>query len=386
MIARDGLTVVSRSELAQRILAEGNDIRCLVLDTDHGLKIIPLVPDAKKLYLEVTTGCNFNCTTCIRNSWLDGTGQMSWETFARLAEQLDEFPQLETVHFGGFGEPLSHPKILDMMEVLAHKGLKLELITNGSLLSTEVASRLLDLGLEKIYVSLDGPDEKEYNQIRQGADFHQVYGNLKKFYRLKQQRGLKSPSINIEFVAMKSNYHRIPDLARLLPEIGAQELLITNVLPYHELLVKEVLYDREETELFSGHQIIAAMRAKLPQMKLRSLRYCKFIEDKAVVVNWKGNVNPCYALMHTYYCYIYGRKKKFYQQSFGNVNESTLAEIWMRPDYAHFRSQVKDFEFPSCTDCQARDGCAPPDNLNDCWGNTLSCSDCLWSRGIIVCP
>ncbi len=385
MTVGEGIKVLSTTGIVNEIGSGRQTEKNLVLKNGDELRIIPLVPDTRKLYLEVTTACNFDCTTCIRHSWLDGLGQMDWATFERLAEQLDDLHQLETVHFGGFGEPLTHPAILDMLEALSSKGLKLEIITNGSLLTEEVALKLIDLGLEKIYVSLDGADDKEYNRIREGADFNQVYANIRQLHRLKEEKGVKKPSINIEFVAMKSNYHRLPDLVRLMPEIGARELLVTNVLPYHESMVDEVLYDRDEFDIFSGHQILALMRAKLPEMKLRTERYCKFIEDKAVVVDWRGEVNPCYALMHTYYCYIYGRKKKFDRQSFGNVNEKRLADIWTNPDYAYFRNQVKNFRFPSCTDCPAADGCAP-DNLTDCWGNFLSCSDCLWSRGIVVCP
>jgi len=382
MLVGEEAKVVSQT-LLEKIIKQKE--KTLVLNSEDAITILPLRSDARKVYLEVTTGCNFDCTTCIRHSWLDGTGQMAWDTFMRLAEQLDDFPKLETVHFGGFGEPLSHPRTLDMMEIIAAKGIKLEMITNGSLLTDKVINKLLDLGLARIYVSLDGPDDKEYNRIREGADFYQVYNNVKRLHQLKQQRGIDKPVINVEFVAMKSNYKRLPDLAGLLTEIGAQELLVTNLLPYHESMVEEALYDMEETDFFTGHQIVTMMRAKIPEMKLRTQRFCKFIEDKAMVINWQGNVNPCYAMMHTYYCYIYGRKKKFYQQSFGNISDDTLAGIWSHPDYTYFRYQVKNFKFPSCTDCTAADGCSP-DNLTDCWGNSVSCSDCLWSRGIVVCP
>ena len=384
MSLREAENVISATDLVEKLKRDSFDAGNLIIANGDDLKIIPLRPNAKKLYLEVTTGCNFNCTTCIRHSWLDGTGQMEWATFNNLVEQLDDFKQLETVHFGGFGEPLTHPRALDMLETLAKKKLNLEMITNGSLLSEDIIRRLLALGMEKIYVSLDGPDDQEYNQIREGADFKQVYSNLKLLKQIKAERGLDKPVLNIEFVAMKSNYRRLPDLVRLLPDIGAEELLVTNVLPYHESMAEEILYDREESELFDLHQIWAMMRARIPQMKLRTERRCKFVEDKAMVVNWQGKVNPCYAMMHTYDCYIYGRKKTFYQHSFGNINTDRLKNIWTDPDYAYFRQQVKEFRFPSCTDCSAA-GCSP-DNHTDCWGNSLSCSDCLWSRGLIVCP
>jgi radical SAM superfamily enzyme YgiQ (UPF0313 family) len=38
--------------------------------------LLPRVPDARKLYIEATTGCNLQCRTCIRNVWSDPLAQM----------------------------------------------------------------------------------------------------------------------------------------------------------------------------------------------------------------------------------------------------------------------------------------------------------------------
>ncbi|HWR09775.1 hypothetical protein, partial [Sporomusa sp.] len=38
----------------------------LIVKTADGYRISLLVPDVKKVYLEVTTKCNFSCITCIR--------------------------------------------------------------------------------------------------------------------------------------------------------------------------------------------------------------------------------------------------------------------------------------------------------------------------------
>jgi len=72
--------------------------------------VIPRVPDAQKLYIEATTLCNFYCTTCIRNSWQDDLSHMEWPVFERILDSIPHLPQLERVHFGGFGEPFSHPR------------------------------------------------------------------------------------------------------------------------------------------------------------------------------------------------------------------------------------------------------------------------------------
>lgn len=129
------------------------------------------------------------------------------------------------------------------------------------------------------------------------------------------------------------------------------------------------------------------VRAKLPHMKLRTQRFCNFVENKSLTVTRDGNIAPCYALMHSYKSYIYGREKKIKPYHLGNVKDRTVESIWTDPEYACFRANVKEFKFPSCTDCKHLDGCSyTDDNEMDCWGNTPSCAECLWARGLIVCP
>ncbi|MCL5290168.1 MAG: tungsten cofactor oxidoreductase radical SAM maturase [Bacillota bacterium] len=359
----------------------------LLLPTEEGYKIIPLRRDLKKLYVEVTTLCNFDCTTCIRNSWLDDMGHMEWSTFERLLEQIKELPELECIHFGGFGEPMSHPRIFDMLRAVKSQGLRVEMITNGSLLTQENIKQLISLPLDAIYISLDGPDEEEYNEIRR-TELSPVVENIKALNRAKETAKSKLPELGIEFVAMKKNFHKLPKLVRLSMELQARKLIVTNVLPYNEEMKDEILYDMEDTMMAHGKDtILVNVLAQMPYMKMRTDRQCKFAEDKAAAITYRGEVAPCYALMHSYHCFVYGRKKEIFPFYLGNIHDSTLSEIWTDPAYVNFRSKLKDFKFPSCSDCKYLDGCSYTDtNESDCWGNNPSCAECLWSRRLIACP
>ena len=77
------------------------------------IKLFLWCPDVEKIYIEVTTRCNFDCTTCICNSWEEKLGYMDPNVFKLLLEQMKQLPELKEVHFGGFGEPLSHPEYLE---------------------------------------------------------------------------------------------------------------------------------------------------------------------------------------------------------------------------------------------------------------------------------
>lgn len=357
------------------------------LNTGNEIVLLPLVPDLRKVYLEVTAECNFSCITCIRHSWRDNMGRMSDTTFQAIVAGFSCLPDLRTIHFGGFGEPLTHPKMLDMIAQCKAAGYTVEMITNGSLLTAETAAALLDAGLDWLFISLDGSDSHSYGNIRPGADYGEVVGNIGQLQRLKKERRSVLPRIGIEFVATKANFARLPSMRQVVDELKADRFIVTNVLPYHESMKDEILYDQGADMLGFGWESPLLSVKTAPKMRLETQRVCRFVEAKAAAITWRGDVSPCYALMHSYDCYIFGRKKAMTACHFGNVSTRSLADIWTGSEYATFRWIARNSRYPSCTDCRQADGCVlAQTNEGDCWGNRPSCGDCLWARDLIVCP
>ena len=99
----------------------------------------PRLPNARKLYIEATTGCNLQCVTCIRNIWSDPIAAMKRDTFQSILDSLPGLPELNRVVFTSFGEPLSHPRILDMIAQAKGLGHRVSLITNGILLTEHIS-------------------------------------------------------------------------------------------------------------------------------------------------------------------------------------------------------------------------------------------------------
>ena len=364
-----------------------DSIRHHRINTGNEVILLPLVSDVRKIYIEVTAECNFSCITCIRHSWSDAMGQMSSRVFERVVASFDGLPDLRTIHFGGFGEPLTHPEILAMINRCKSMGYTVEMITNGSLLKETMALALIDAGLDYLFVSLDGSDSESYETIRPGANFEEVVGNIKQLQRLKKEQKSVFPRIGIEFVATKANFSRLPFMRKVVDELNADRFVVTNMLPYHESMKDEILYDKGADMLNFGWESPLLSVKTAPKMKLETQRSCRFVESKATAITWQGNVSPCYALMHNYDCYILGRKKTMHAHYVGNVMKQSLAEIWADPAYATFRWISRNSLYPSCTDCRQADGCnLAQSNEGDCWGNKPSCGDCLWARDLIVCP
>jgi len=364
------------------------------LDEREGdLVLHPCLPDARKLYIQPTTRCNLHCRTCIRNVWEETEDQMAMSTFQRLVESLDDLPDLTRVVFSGFGEPLTHPNILEMIGAVRMRDLAVTLGSNGLLLETKMAHELVKLGVDRLVVSVDGVKPETYASIR-GGMLYQVLNNLRVLNEVKSQMGSLTPALGIEFVVLRSNVAELAEMTRLASRLNAARVLVSNVLPYSEEMRNEILYGYEPQPPFSagGWPVKADAwvmwgTLELPRMHWGAERRCRFVQDRAIVVGWDGNVSPCYALSNNYtYFAIDGRKKRVNRYVLGNVNEQPLAEIWMSEEYVRFRSEVRGFHFPSCPDCDLRETCDLRERNEGCWGWNPSCADCLWAQDIVRCP
>src|SRR5674476_287494 len=100
-----------------------------------------------KAYVEPTNACNLACATCVRHSWDEPEGFMDWATFEVVVDGLEANG---TVSFMGLGEPLLHPRFLDMVRAVKRRGLRAAVTTNALLLDEAMAIGLLEAGLDQL--------------------------------------------------------------------------------------------------------------------------------------------------------------------------------------------------------------------------------------------
>jgi tungsten cofactor oxidoreducase radical SAM maturase len=388
ILDKDARIQLPERYLKRNQLAPGSE---LVFETDEdGFKFHFARPDVQQVYIEVTNRCNLKCAMCVRQSWRDPRGSMSAYTFQQVLEGLPDFPDLNRVVFGGFGEPLMHPNIVEMVAQVHSLGVGVTITTNGLLLKRPLAEALLKAGVDTIVVSLDSMHIQAYQQAKVNGGVNRVLENIQGVHELIRDSGWKLPALGLEYVATQSNLEELYKLPGFAKEVAASFVIVTNLLPHTEDLVGETLYDRDEPLHLGGgwgiHRAgwIAWGVPRLPRMKWGSAQKCSFVDRSALVIGWDGGVSPCYALMHSYTYYIYGRRKEVSRYVLGTVGERSLADIWTSEEYVSFRANVHDFRFPSCVDCGM--DCTYAQENSDCWGNNPSCADCLWAQGILHCP
>ncbi|MEK7508440.1 MAG: radical SAM protein, partial [Patescibacteria group bacterium] len=117
-----------------------------------------------KLDLNVTNRCNFRCIHCCFNS---GETMLPEFSLDKIKNILKEFKTLggERIDITG-GEPLLRPDLPKIIKIGKDLNLKIELVTNSSLLTDEKLKLFKQLGLDAIAISLDGSDYQTYKKIR----------------------------------------------------------------------------------------------------------------------------------------------------------------------------------------------------------------------------
>ncbi|MFO3797125.1 MAG: radical SAM protein, partial [Anaerolineales bacterium] len=229
--------IILPPEAARRLgLIEGTE--WLLEETPHALTLrrVPAAP--AKIYIEPTSRCNLSCRMCIRYSWQEQQGTMSEATFERLIEGIAALPAKPILVFGGFGEPLFHPRIREMVRRAKAVASRLELITNGILFTEDLALEFIRLGVDLVWFSLDRLHADAY------ADGANPARNIEKLNYLRYLHNTRLPETGIVFVATRSNIGELPQLLHLAGRYGISHYMVTNVLPYTAEMCEEILYSR----------------------------------------------------------------------------------------------------------------------------------------------
>ena len=376
----------------------------------NGLRLHRPVTHLAKVYVEPTIACNLDCVTCFRNGWNETLGRMSDETFAAILNGLRELEPRPTVFFGGIGEPLFHKRTVEWVAQAKALGARVELITNGTLLTEQKVRDLIAAQLDLLWVSIDGATPESYADVRLGAELPRVLANLGRVRLLRGGGHFPKPEIGIAFVAMKRNIADLPQVLQMGRELGARHFNVSNVMPITEPLQDEMLYQR------ALHSITYMPSREVPHLSLPKMDFnewtrdalvqafqsgynvsyaghnwggtndvCNYIEGGTLSIAWNGEVSPCWPLMHTHWTFLHGKPRQTRKHVIGNVRERRIADLWLDPAYVAYRQRVQSFAFAPCTFCG---GCDLSEaNEEDCLGNTFpACGGCLWAQGVVQCP
>jgi MoaA/NifB/PqqE/SkfB family radical SAM enzyme len=123
------------------------------------LRNLPRVFDDLPIWaqLNITWKCNLDCAYC--SEYDNSKGHIAYED---LVPRIDKIKELGTLHCDLIGgEPLLHPDIIRLMRHVTHtRGMTTGMTTNGFLLTEDKLGELIDAGMGRIQMSVDGLNPK----------------------------------------------------------------------------------------------------------------------------------------------------------------------------------------------------------------------------------
>ena len=137
------------------------------------------------IYLELSFLCNYSCPMCPRTE-TSRQNFMSVSLVEKIVNEAKHYgPTSYSLHM--FGEPLLHPKWEKIIrKIKSVPGNVVLLTTNGSLMDEECSKKLINLGVDKIFVSVHSLVPGIYFK-RTGGNLDRILKNIKVFKKINQQ-------------------------------------------------------------------------------------------------------------------------------------------------------------------------------------------------------
>lgn len=172
---------------------------------------------ARLVFWEVTKGCNLRCIHCRATATeLSSPTDLPTRTALGIIDQIVAAANPILVLSGG--EPLYRSDIFQLARYATDKGLRVALATNGTLVTKDVARMIVDAGVRRVSISLDGADATTHDSFRgiPGAFEAAVHG-------LRNLKAL-GMSVQINMTIARHNAHQLPDVLQLARNLGADAL------------------------------------------------------------------------------------------------------------------------------------------------------------------
>ena len=292
-------------QAAERLLtAQAGSVRKLMLKT--GRDRAPRWPDI--VQIESTNLCNAKCVFCPRDEMHRRQGVMDFDLFAKI---VDECAALGITHVRvhNYGEPFLDKQLVEKVRYAKSKGIKeVGMISNGSLITEEIAAGMIDAGLDAINISVDAAGKEVFERTRLNLEYDTVINNIRTLARLRKERGRTHPKLILSFVRQDNS---------------ADE----------QAFIDEWSKVADKVHITDLHNWAGTLNAK------SDVQYPCYRLWLTFTVLWDGRVSLCCADFD-------GRNV------LGDLRTSTIQEIWNSPLYRAARRQHLETGGPEiCRSC-----------------------------------
>ena len=176
--------------------------------------------------LEPTGICNLRCPRCATGLGIDPRpkGFLSMEALDRVIDQVEGHAMV--VRFDGLGEPLLHPRIVEAVRRLKAAGMGVVISTHFNNLPREGIDALVESGLDRLMIAVDGSTQETYERYRRGGELERVLHNMEALRQAKKKVGARKPLVDLQFLDWGYNHHQIDDMRSMAHRFDCDRLTV----------------------------------------------------------------------------------------------------------------------------------------------------------------
>jgi radical SAM protein with 4Fe4S-binding SPASM domain len=283
---------------------QARPIRKLLLAT--GRDRAPGMPEI--VQIESTNICNAKCVFCPRDDMHRKQGIMSVELFQKIVDEAVELG-ITHVRMHNYGEAFIDKRLVEKVRYAKEKGIKeVGVISNGSLITEKVARGMIEAGLDAINISVDASGKEVFESTRIGLKYDKVIANIERLVRLRAESGMRRPKLILSFVRQNNS---------------ADE----------QAFIEHWRTIADKVHVTDLHNWAGTLNSE------SDVNYPCYRPWLTFTVLWDGRVSLC--------CADFDGKNVL-----GNLNTSTIQEIWNAEPYRNARRQHLESGGPDiCRSC-----------------------------------
>lgn len=307
------------------------------------------------LNIEASTRCNLECTFCTHSSLEeDQVGDIDLESAKRIIDEAEKFGGLPTININGLGEPLLRKDIPEFIHYAKEHGVQDVMFhTNGTIMTEELATKLIESGLDRIIFSVDSPDKATYESMRllkvsfdkykdiegaifEGTPWEKTVSNVHRFINTRNKMGMKTPIVRVTMVVTNNTVFQVQDFINLWKPV-VDHITVQDLTWRTKLLDSGSWSNKESSALPTNFDEI---REESIKRKIGFL--CPYLYQSTYQL-YGGAVTPC------------SNPNARKHMIMGHWDKDPMSEIWSGKEYQDIRSlheNGKWYEHPVCGNCE----------------------------------
>ncbi len=296
--------------------------------------------------VEASSNCNLRCPSCSLSREVNPGRHLAPDELCTILDRLPFRPA--SVSLNGIGEPLVNPHFIQLVDILAERGIDCTFFTNGTLLTPSIRDKVLSrTNISYVGISCDGARKETFEVLRFGARFDMWKKFVKDFLAAAHSRSPRPVETVMSTVVSRRNLPELQEITELAAELGFRTVQFSDLVPNDEVAAALALTDGELYALDSQELALRGRRLGVdvhcnfrrkktpPHSGLRCFQPWEYM-----MVSAEGDILPC--------CAIIGSDKA---ETMGNILQQDFVQIWNGDEFRRFRRTSADGTNQLCRMC-----------------------------------